>query len=74
MASANGEISVKFGQLTEPLKSIRTAKGTNLGQFLKRRGMEFGASVRVNGETANVETMLTAGDIITSIENVNGGR
>ena len=74
MATANGEVRVKFGQLTEPLKSIRTAKGTNLGQFLKRRGMEFGASIRVNGETANVETMLADGDIITSIENVNGGR
>jgi hypothetical protein len=72
--ATNGEVRVKFGQLTEPLRSIRAAKGTNLGQFLKRREMDYGASIRVNGEVANVETVLKDGDIITDIDNVNGGR
>ena len=74
MATTNGEVRVKFGQLAAPLKSYRSAKGTNLGQFLTRRGIEYGASIRVNGNAANLETRLNDGDVITDIENVNGGR
>jgi sulfur carrier protein ThiS len=70
----NDEIKIKFGQLAQPLKPFKCSKGVTLGQFLERRDLVYGASIRVNGEASNRETILKEGDIITNIENVNGGR
>lgn len=74
MATENGETRVKYGQLTEPLKSYRAAKGTKMGDFCEKRGIEFGAAIRVNGDAVKADTVLKDGDIITNIDNVNGGQ
>lgn len=67
------KVSVKFGRLTEQLRTYQCASKTTLEEFLKRREIEFGAGVRVNGETATKDTILKAGDIVTDIDNVDGG-
>ena len=70
----SGSITVKFGKLTEPLQRLSCVEGTNLGAFLKRRHMELTSSIRVNGETADAETVLRNGAVITYIDNVDGGK
>ncbi|KKL13948.1 hypothetical protein LCGC14_2520680 [marine sediment metagenome] len=68
-----GKINVKFGQLTKPLQSVRIIEGTVLESFCKSQGLEYGSSIRVNGQTAGRRQMLRPNDIITSIDDVDGG-
>ena len=70
----SGSIAVKFGKLTEPLIRYTCVEGSTLGDFLKRRDMELTSSIRVNGETADAETVLRNGAVITDIDNVDGGK
>lgn len=67
------KIKVQFGQLTKPLEAINIAEGTTLEQFCEDKGLVYDSSIRVNGATAGKRTVLSAGDIITSIEDVDGG-
>ncbi len=71
---AEKTIAVRFGRLTEQLQVLKIAGGTLLVKFLKNRHLEFGPSIRVNGEEVSEEYTLHEGDIITDIDNVSGGR
>lgn len=68
-----GTIQVQFGQLTKPLEVMDIEEGTTLEKFCEDNSLEYDASIRVNGQTAGRSTVLAAGDIITSIEDVDGG-
>ena len=67
-------MAVKFGRLTEPLEVVRIGSGATLAKFLNLRGLEYGPSIRVNGDEVDLETVLHEGDIITDIDSVSGGR
>jgi hypothetical protein len=71
---AKKNISVKFGRLTEQLISKNVEAGTNIVEFCKECEVEYSSDIRVNGETENREYVLKAGDIVTAITDVNGGR
>jgi hypothetical protein len=67
------KIKVQFGQLTKPLEVLSIDEQTTLEQFCEDKGLVYDSSIRVNGQTAGKRTVLSAGDIITSIEDVDGG-
>jgi sulfur carrier protein ThiS len=67
-------IPVQLGRLTEGLKRCVVKAGTTLTEFLQKQELEYNSSVRVNGETAKEGTVLKAGDIVTVIDDVSGGR
>jgi len=67
------KIRVQFGQLTKPLEAMSVAQGTTLEKFCEDNNLTYDSSIRVNGGTAGKRTVLNAGDIITSIEDVDGG-
>jgi len=67
------KVTVRFGRLTEQLQAFVIGEKTTLEDFLKRREIEYGSGVRVNGQTASKETVLHQGDIVTDIDNVDGG-
>jgi hypothetical protein len=67
------KINVKFGQLTKPLQTVRIVLGTTLEQFCRSQRLTYGASVRINGRTAERNQRLRANDIITHIDDVDGG-
>ena len=66
-------IKVQFGQLTKPLKEFMIPPGSTVQQFCEKQEIKYGAHIRVNGRTVDRRTILRANDIITSIENVDGG-
>jgi hypothetical protein len=66
-------IKVQFGQLTKPLKEIMISTGSTVQSFCEKQNIKFGAHIRVNGRTVDRRTILRANDIITSIDNVDGG-
>ena len=66
-------LAVKFGQLTKPLSKKNVAVGTTIAQFCTDNGLTFGSSVRVNAESVNKNYELQENDIVTAIEDVNGG-
>lgn len=67
------KIQVQFGQLTKPLEIKDIESGTTLEQFCGDNGLTYDSSIRINGQTAGRRTALAEGDIITSIEDVDGG-
>jgi len=67
------KIKVQFGQLTKPLEVLSIDEQTTLEQFCKDKDLVYDSSIRVNGQTAGKRTVLSAGDIITSIEDIDGG-
>lgn len=67
-------ISVKLARLAEPLRVIKVASGMSISDFLKKQGLAFDASVRVNAEKVRKDTKLRSGDIITAVSRVSGGR
>ena len=67
------KVTVRFGRLTEQLQAFVIGQETTLVDFLKRREIEYGSGVRVNGQTASKDTILKQGDIVTDIDNVDGG-
>jgi hypothetical protein len=67
------KISVHFGRLVEQIRSSNIAEGTLLIDFLQKREIEYGSAIRVNGKVSNREYVLRDGDIITEIDNVDGG-
>jgi len=67
------KIKVQFGQLTKPLEAMSVDQGTTLEQFCEKNNLTYDSSIRINGKTAGKRTALKAGDIITSIEDVDGG-
>ena len=67
------KIKVQFGQLTKPLEVISVDEGVTLEQFCEDNRLTYDSSIRINGQTAGKRTVLAAGDIITSIEDVDGG-
>jgi sulfur carrier protein ThiS len=71
--ASEASVSVRFGNLTEPLRTSTVRNDTNVVDFLKRRDVEYGSSVRVNGNTVNREYVLRNGDVVTAIESVSGG-
>ena len=66
-------ITIKYGKLTEQLRAYTITRGTILGEWLKRREIPWSASIRVNAETATKDQKLAQGDIITCIDDVDGG-
>ena len=66
-------IKVQFGQLTKPLKEIMIDSNTRVEQFCEKQGFKFNSNIRVNGRTIDRRTILRNNDIITSIENIDGG-
>ncbi len=67
------KIRVQFGQLTKPLEAKSIEQGTTLEKFCEAHELTYDSSIRINGATAGKRTVLNAGDIITSIEDVDGG-
>jgi len=67
------KIKVQFGQLTKPLEVMSVDEGTTLEKFCEDNSLTYDSSIRINGQTAGKRTTLAAGDIITSIEDVDGG-
>jgi|WetSurSiteA1Bulk_404760.scaffolds.fasta_scaffold57077_2 hypothetical protein len=71
---ATRTIAVRFGRLTEQLQVLKVNAGTSLVKFLGSKSIEFGPSIRVNGEEVSNDYVLHENDIITDIDNVSGGR
>ena len=71
---ATRTIAVRFGRLTEQLQILKVNAGTSLTKFLKEKDIEFGPSIRVNGDEVSSDYILHENDIITDIDNVSGGR
>ena len=69
-----GKIKVMLGNLAEPLKVSSVNSGTKLGDFLEKKGVEFNSSIRVNGKVARKGQTLRNNDIITTIDDVSGGK
>lgn len=66
-------ITVKLAQLASPLKSVRVPDACSLQDFLKKVGIGYSRSIRVNGNSVTQNQKLKANDIITAIGQVNGG-
>lgn len=71
---ASGSIAIKFGRLTQPLQRLTAKEGATLGEFLEKHSIEYTSSIRVNGDTATLKTVLHNGDVITDIDNIEGGK
>lgn len=67
-------ISVRFGQLVSPIKTVNVNAGTTLADFCTKVSVEYGASIRVNGVAKPKTYRLHKNDLITSIGEVSGGR
>jgi hypothetical protein len=71
---ATPKVKVLFGKLTQPLIAKNVNAQTTLFAFCEQNGIEYGSSVRVNGKTSDKQYTLQEGDIITSIDNIDGGK
>lgn len=68
-----GKVKVLFGQLTKQLVAKNVDEGSTLGDFLSANEMKSDSSIRVNGLVKALKYVLEEGDIITSIEDIDGG-
>lgn len=68
-----GKVKVLFGQLTKQLVAKNVDEGSSLGDFLSANEMKSDSSIRVNGQVKALKYVLQEGDIITSIEDIDGG-
>lgn len=67
------KVTVRLGQLTKPLVPKKINAGTTLEAFLEKNGFSYSSAVRVNGQVTKREAVLRANDVITVIEDVDGG-
>ena len=70
---ATAKIKVHFGQLTKPLVAKNVNAETTLIAFCEANELTWDSSIRVNAKVQKQSYMLQEGDIITSIEDVDGG-
>ena len=66
-------ITVRLGKLTEQMVSIKLSKPISLEELLKKKELEYNATIRVNGKVVSKSYKLKANDIITIIPTVEGG-
>ena len=66
-------ITIRVGELAKPISAIQVKRGTELEQFLERRGIRYGSSVRVNGIIVSRNYVFKTNDIVTLIGDVSGG-
>jgi sulfur carrier protein ThiS len=66
-------IDVKYGKITQALKTTTIEQGTSLGRCLKQIGWNFDSAIRVNGQAVSAEFVLQNNDVITSIDSIEGG-
>ncbi len=70
---ATRNFPVQYGQLAAGLRTYRVRGGTTVEEFCKAHKIQYGASVKVMGRSVTRNTVLKPGDIITSINAVQGG-
>lgn len=72
-AVAKGAIRVMFVKLSAPVDTVELVKETSLGEFLNRRQIEYGPSIRVNREVKPTDYILKNADIVTQVTKTDGG-
>jgi sulfur carrier protein ThiS len=70
---ATEKVKVTLGQLTKPFITVRVNAGTTLADFLAKREMTYSSAVRINGKTTRKNAVLRTDDVVTVIEDVDGG-
>ena len=65
---------VFFGQLSQDIVEYVVKEGTTVGQFCEEHDLSLDSSLRVNAkEIKNAQQVLRPNDIITAIDNIDGG-
>lgn len=72
---ATQEIQVKVGQIGHRTVELTLAEGAVIEEALDAAGFSGGAGsrIRLNGETAELDTVLESGDLVTVAGKVEGG-
>jgi sulfur carrier protein ThiS len=71
---AKGKIKIHFGRLVDQIRVSNVSEGTTLSDFLTKREIKYGSAIRVNGKVIKKDYVLRNDDIITEIDNVDGGK
>lgn len=70
---ANARFRITFVQLAAPLDIVDLKNACTVEEFLGRREIQFGASVRVNRKVVAKDYVLKNGDMISLTKKVSGG-
>ena len=77
-AKATAKISVTVCELMKDLKTIKVLKGATIEDVLKEAGLRKEGTklehLRVNGEVAKLSDKVSAGDVVTLVPQVEGGK
>ena len=68
------KIKVLLGELVKPLVTKECIAGTTVAKFLEDNSIAWSAAIRVNGESVAKSYKLKAGNVITTIGSVSGGK
>ncbi len=69
-----GKIQILFVELAKPIVKCEYNEGVTLGEFLKRRDVDYSPSIRVNRQVASQDYVLKSGDVVSKMSKVAGGR